>query len=391
VTVYVYCYFYIPESEILSNACWSIGVWNTARAGLNDGGDEGNMYWFLDEISLMYDESVVITYAADTTQTWFSAFDGSNSNVDLVAMGPLTTATFPEYEYGHGLWATGDTSIVGEIEFYLPTHPDTCVIVERIKVCNNEATAMTIHVGEAIDWDIPDADGGSENQCGVDQSRKMVYQYGPPGGPEEQYYGGVSFCHENPGAIVLTNQDWIYPNSGYDPAQIGGLLARHTGFVADTPDSLQDMNSFYVVDQSVVLEPDSCVYYCKVKASSLTGLADLQTYIDKGKQWIADHKIVCPGCYEESGCEDPEMIGDANGSGYPDPALGIDIDDVVYLIAYIFTGGPDPTPYATASGDANCSGGVDIDDVVFEIAYIFTGGDAPCTCEEWTAIYGPLF
>jgi hypothetical protein len=361
VTVWVYCEFYVPEYEILSTACWSVGLWNNARAGLNQLADEGNMYWFIDEISLMYDESVVITYAGDTTQTWFSLFDGSDSEVGLVALAPLTTATFATYEYAHGLWANGDTNITGEIEYYLPTHPDTCVLIERIKVCNDEDTTVTIHIGEGIDWDIPDGDDGSENQCGSDASRNMVYQYGPPGGPEASYFGGASFCHENPGAIVLTNLDWVYDNSGYDPAQIGGLLARHAGLVADTPDSLQDMNSFYVVDQDVVLEADLCVVYCKVKASSLTGLADLQGLIDAGKQWIA--------------------------------APTIDIDDVVYLITYIFQGGPAPVPYASASGDANCSCGapaVDIDDVVYLITYIFQGGPPPCSCEDWVAACGPL-
>jgi hypothetical protein len=62
--------------------------------------------------------------------------------------------------------------------------------------------------------------------------------------------------------------------------------------------------------------------------------------------------------------------GDADGSG------GVDIDDVVYLIAYIFSGGPEPV--TMDAGDADCSGGIDIDDVVYLIAYIFSGGPDPC-------------
>jgi len=64
------------------------------------------------------------------------------------------------------------------------------------------------------------------------------------------------------------------------------------------------------------------------------------------------------------------ICGDANYS------LDVDIDDVVYLIAYIFSGGPAPDPLE--SGDCNCAGGCDIDDVVYLIAYIFSGGYAPC-------------
>jgi hypothetical protein len=67
-------------------------------------------------------------------------------------------------------------------------------------------------------------------------------------------------------------------------------------------------------------------------------------------------------------CE--HLCGDADGSGE------VDIDDVVYLINYIFTSGPPPDPIE--SGDADCSGGIDIDDVVWLIAYIFSGGNAPC-------------
>ncbi len=67
--------------------------------------------------------------------------------------------------------------------------------------------------------------------------------------------------------------------------------------------------------------------------------------------------------------------GDADGSGY------IDIDDVVYIINYIFGGGPDPIPDVLA-GDADCTGYIDIDDVVYLINYIFGGGPAPCPCDE---------
>ncbi|MFH1892182.1 MAG: dockerin type I repeat-containing protein [Candidatus Zixiibacteriota bacterium] len=65
--------------------------------------------------------------------------------------------------------------------------------------------------------------------------------------------------------------------------------------------------------------------------------------------------------------------GDADGSS------AVDIDDVVYLIQYIFSGGPPPTP-EICCGDADGSGGptpVDIDDAVYLIAYIFSGASAP--------------
>ncbi|MFH1891291.1 MAG: thrombospondin type 3 repeat-containing protein [Candidatus Zixiibacteriota bacterium] len=62
--------------------------------------------------------------------------------------------------------------------------------------------------------------------------------------------------------------------------------------------------------------------------------------------------------------------GDADGSG------AVDIDDPVFLINYIFAGGPPPENPAAA--DPDCSGATDIDDVVYLIAYIFSSGPAPC-------------
>jgi hypothetical protein len=64
--------------------------------------------------------------------------------------------------------------------------------------------------------------------------------------------------------------------------------------------------------------------------------------------------------------------GDADGSG------GISIGDAVYIISYIFGGGPAPAPLCL--GDADGSGGVSIGDAVYIINFIFGGGPAPGGC-----------
>ncbi len=67
------------------------------------------------------------------------------------------------------------------------------------------------------------------------------------------------------------------------------------------------------------------------------------------------------------------ICGDADGGGT------ISIGDAVYIINYIFGGGPAPDPVEAA--DADCSGAVSIGDAVFIINFIFGGGAAPCsTC-----------
>jgi C1A family cysteine protease len=62
-------------------------------------------------------------------------------------------------------------------------------------------------------------------------------------------------------------------------------------------------------------------------------------------------------------------MGDANSDRI------VDVSDVVFLIAYIFSGGSAPVP--NTAGDANCDAIVDISDAVFLISYIFGGGSGP--------------
>jgi hypothetical protein len=69
-------------------------------------------------------------------------------------------------------------------------------------------------------------------------------------------------------------------------------------------------------------------------------------------------------------CWKPYLCGDV------DESEAVDIDDVVFLVNYIFAEGQSPEP--VEAGDADCSGDVDIDDVVYVIAYIFSGGLEPC-------------
>jgi photosystem II stability/assembly factor-like uncharacterized protein len=65
----------------------------------------------------------------------------------------------------------------------------------------------------------------------------------------------------------------------------------------------------------------------------------------------------------------PFKYGDANGDRQ------ITITDVVYLINYLFKGGPPSNHWEAA--DANCDGKVSVSDVVYLINYIFKGGPPP--------------
>ena len=53
----------------------------------------------------------------------------------------------------------------------------------------------------------------------------------------------------------------------------------------------------------------------------------------------------------------------------------INLGDVVYLISYLYKGGPEPSP--VEAGDCNCDGIVDVGDIVYLVSYLYKGGPPP--------------
>jgi len=66
----------------------------------------------------------------------------------------------------------------------------------------------------------------------------------------------------------------------------------------------------------------------------------------------------------------PFVAGDVNESGT------ITAADVIYLVNYVFKGGPDPLP-VWQSGDVNASGTITSADIIYLVNFIFKGGPPP--------------
>jgi len=81
-------------------------------------------------------------------------------------------------------------------------------------------------------------------------------------------------------------------------------------------------------------------------------------------------------------------MGAIRGNVDMDPGDVIDISDLVFLVDYMFTGGPPPTCAEEANIDGSCcaSGSseslsdIDISDLVYLVDYMFNGGPAPPPC-----------
>jgi hypothetical protein len=91
--------------------------------------------------------------------------------------------------------------------------------------------------------------------------------------------------------------------------------------------------------------------------------------------YIVVGSIYPPGEYNQifiariTTAEEQYVCGDANGDGQ------VNVGDAVYLIAYVFNGGPPPDP--VCGGDANNDNDTNVGDAVYIIAYVFNGGPPP--------------
>ena len=61
--------------------------------------------------------------------------------------------------------------------------------------------------------------------------------------------------------------------------------------------------------------------------------------------------------------------GDVNADGI------INVGDVVYLVSYLYKGGPEPCPIE--SGDVNLDSIVNVGDIVYLVSYLYKGGPPP--------------
>jgi photosystem II stability/assembly factor-like uncharacterized protein len=160
-------------------------------------------------------------------------------------------------------------------------------------------------------------------------------------------------------------------------ASSGALADIMTGVISDYSLSLvphkitsgatdrSDHASFWTYGYPAVLgiedmTNDFNAYYHST--SDLIGYFDFPYFTDFSKAGIASLAILAQPITQF-------IYGDANGDGK------ITVSDAIYLINYLFKGGPAPDPLL--SGDADCDGQVKVSDVIYLINYLFKGGPVP--------------
>lgn len=194
---------------------------------------------------------------------------------------------------------------------------------------------------------------------------------------QDYYWRARAADAYEPGAWTPLASFWVNsvnqaPNafSLVSPADGAKLSDLHPTFVWHRTD---DTDPFDSVAYTLRYATDSLFLH----GQSITGIADTQytptQALEYGQTYywrvLAVDRFSAGTSSTETFSLLTALIGDANGDG------GITVGDAVFIINYVFRGGPAPDP--RASGDPNCDGNVNVGDAVFLINYIFRGGPAP--------------
>jgi|GEM_PF-1554263 len=328
----------------------------------------------------------------DTLMGWsgYSLTHGSSFHlIDwATSYDPAEYHTSDNYKlYNSGTLATPDYSIGVDVQWYTPYWyggPDSIcdVMIRAIKVFSLDAQYHDgVVVADVMDWDIPTDSSWSDNVGGYDSAYAMVYQQGVELDgegcqPSDVRMGGQALLavyindscafnlSDQPyGASVAVNDSVVWEGIGpmlYDRMMTPGFTG--TSDTADLHSVLTFLGDFTLVPYDTVTIYTTLVYIMN------GDLSDLRARVDVSREWMEER--VVSGCTCCSG-----MTGDINGDGEAIP----DIADLVYAVAYMFEGGPEPPCMLEANIDG-MGGDLDIADLVRLVDYMFSGGILPADC-----------
>ena len=225
------------------------------------------------------------------------------------------------------------------------------------------------YFGIAGDWDVQ-AKHGSDNWGGYDEALNLIWQQGDSA-EFLNYYGAFKFLDAEVtqggstiyhgtaplSAHVLNNAKQLYPYSGYNDDSLYKFMSDASWSV-EQEDSMQDNNT--LMSMAHVTNPNT---------TTVIELKYLLLVTDKGLDSLKFNAVTASWLATkcDSVRDASNLIGDANGDGK------VSVSDVVYLINYLFKGGPPPIN----PSDANYDGKVSVSDVVYLINYLFKGGPPP--------------
>jgi hypothetical protein len=212
-------------------------------------------------------------------------------------------------------------------------------------------------------------------------------------GPNNSYDRVLGMALDSSGHIYVTGYsartsvDADYATIKYDSSGNELWVRRYNG-----PGNMDDIAFSIATDRSANVYITGCSYsnvpnldYATIKYDSAGNELWVRKYngpgngIDEAHALVVDdfNNIYVTGWSYGSGTDmdyatlkySEAMRGDTDRDGV------IDLDDVVYLINYLYMNGYAPEPME--AGNTNCDGVVDVEDIVYLINYVLKGGPEP--------------
>ena len=368
-----------PPQAVIRTSCARLHVDQTARVGDQD--SFNGFTYFADGSSFLYDGSLILGTSASNMSWSIYKPDPNSCGVPPAAPGLLyglgqlsfDSTSSASYRRVSGKGTNRDSTVGYSVDYYAPKHPDSCdffVAHFRLyKGANNPTGTVTnLTVGFACDWDVP-TNTGSDNYGGFDDTRQMVFQRGTNFDLSGTSYGAMAAYRQDAdpivGGFVWDSETHVYPNIDYVPSELWNEMELLSEGEYTSSSQLEDLNSVLTIYRNAVINGavDDTLKFVVILAAAreVSSASAITLRVDKGINFAIDHGLI------------PDLLaclhGDADNNGI------ITISDAVYMINYIFAGGPPPaTP---CLGDADCNCILTISDAVYLINYIFAGGPFP--------------
>jgi hypothetical protein len=410
-----------PMFDTLHTGCFALVVVSNGSWG-NQGAGHVNLDYFdygdCDDLEdaedtipgdatvYVYDASPVICWPdGDSVICNWSVFgNGYLSDVGFFPLGhvdPIDMGTFELYQSQCG---TRDTNILIEklwIAPYDQSPPGANFIIQVLKLSSFDGGTHTgLNIGEAIDWDVP-SDSASRNRSGFYLPERLIYQFGSEYNEDDDVecqensdrYAGIKLAEiveidgvdtttstDFWGAYTEDNSTWVYGNdNGFIPGEIDSLMTTNEGYVVESDSLDTDLHTVMTFRHNYTLGPGQKIIIFKCLITTRLGYAAFIAAAEACDAWYeANLKPPSGGCCHEYnpplGRGDVDYVND----GMTD---AVDISDLVYMVDFMFTGGPAPLCWDEAElvepfGDEALS----ISDLVYLVDYMFTGGPPPPPC-----------
>jgi len=366
-----------PETcDTITTSCLGLAVGSRGNCG-HQAAAGYTMDYFAQgdcESVYLYDGSPIIIWRINGGEAYDVGYSIYGKDLFTILPGhpaipTADSAAYQIYQTETFLAAAGRVGV--EKIWYAPRQPDSCnFVIQCLRLFSQSTQATTdLAIGELLDWDIP-GENGSFDLTGHNEDAKLVYLQGTGTGciDNDRRFGGQAFLgvrYNNGnldtsavpyGALAEANASYTY--GGINAAEFYGLM-QTPGFTS-FPGGAQDMFSLMTYFNSATINPTDTVEIFTVLTTVRDGIAaNLIINVIKARRWLMAHLA---GAFNY-------VAGDANGDE------AVNLADAVYIINYVFKGGPAPVPME--AGDANCDGTTNLADAVYLVNYIFKGGPEP--------------